>query len=260
MIEAENYEVKRFLIPGWSIRGKKYLSSEEEKMLLNKPKLYLEEKVDGKFTALKFPYNREMIIFAEDMKTTRSIFYKDLPSRLLVFDIYHPGYGFFEPWKKFKTCIFLGLMPVPLIYCGRINDKEVLKYIAISHSSAFETEVNPKMKRALSHFEKIDREKLERKNFIEGIVVKSYEKEKEETKLYAGKVVDPFFEKVMDTAGRYEEYAHENVIKPWDEEKYMNYFQKCSRKLGREIPEKILEEGYKTYTSNFDYWKEIDEI
>ncbi len=250
MIEASIYEIKRFDIPGYELRGKKYLSRGEELKFFNRP-VYIEEKVDGKNTSFLYPENENIIILAEDVAETHTIFYKNLPARFLVFDIVH-NKEFLTPFEKLNECLKLGLIPVPIIYHGKITDKNVLKDMVKLHVSAFETEINPKIKEVLiKKYNDKYVEKLMRRDFIEGIVIKFYDK----GKLYAGKVVDPFFEEIIDEAGRYENYPNENIIKPWDIEKYSQYIQRNYEKVGKYISDDDLEEGYEIYISNFDYWK-----
>lgn len=245
MIEPNNYEIRRFFIPGWEIRGKKYLDSKIERDLLNKL-VYIEEKVDGKFTILRNPEDEKRFLFAEDMRQTHTIYYKNLPSRFLIFDIYKKDYGFLDPTKRMELCLETGLIPVPLIYIGRILQKNALKTISQIHVSAFETELNPKMRKITKKSNMLN---SQRKNFIEGIVVKLYE----DGKLYAGKVVNPLFEEIIDKLGRYEDFYHRNIIKPWSYEEYKTYFQKQLMKLKKAHVNFDLKECYEIYISNFDF-------
>ncbi len=59
-----SYKIRRFNIEGFEIRGKKYLSSEEEEFILSK-KVFVQEKVDGKFTYKDFG---DFLIFMRRLK------------------------------------------------------------------------------------------------------------------------------------------------------------------------------------------------
>ena len=209
-----DYRIKRFNIEGFEIRGKRYLSPEEEEFLLSK-KVFVQEKVDGKLTYRDLG---DFLILCEDLKHTHTIYYKNLPSRYLGFDVYHKDEGFLEIKEAYKVMIEHGVIPVPVMYSGKV-DKEMIKNFVLERSSEFLTEINPKMGEIARE---VSPEIAERKNFVEGIVVKYYEN----NKLYAGKAVNPAFERIMDRAGRYEAYGQKNRIVPWDEDKLNRYFKR----------------------------------
>ena len=209
-----SYKIKRFNIEGFEIRGKKYLSPEEEEFLLSK-KVFVQEKVDGKFTYKDFG---DFLILCEDLRDTHTIYYKNLPSRFLGFDVYHKDKGFLEIKEAYKIMIECGVIPVPIIYAGKV-DKEMIKNFVLKRSSEFLTEVNPKMKEIARE---VSPEIAERRNFMEGVVVKYYEN----NKLYAGKAVNPAFERIIDRAGRYEMYRQKNRIISWSEERLSEYFRR----------------------------------
>ena len=209
-----SYKIRRFNIEGFEIRGKKYLNPEEEEFLLSK-NVFVQEKVDGKLAYKDFG---EFIILCEDLRETHTIYYKNLPSRFLGFDVYHKEKGFLEIREAYETMIACGVIPVPIIYAGKI-DKEEIKNFVLKKSSEFSTEINPKMKEIAKE---VSPEIAERKNFIEGVVVKYYEK----NRLYAGKAVNPAFERIIDKAGRYEKYKQRNRITPWSKERLNGYFKR----------------------------------
>ncbi|ADB57672.1 RNA ligase family protein [Archaeoglobus profundus] len=177
------YKIRRFNIEGFEIRGKKYLSPEEE-FLLSK-KVFVQEKVDGKFTCRDFG---DFLILCEDLRDTHTIYYKNLPSRFLGFDVYQKDEGFLEVKEAYKIMLEYGIIPVPIIYVGKV-DKEMIKNFVLEKNSEFLTEINPKMRDIAKE---VAPDIVGKKNFIEGVVVKYYEN----NRLYAGKAVNPAFEKI----------------------------------------------------------------
>jgi len=213
-----NYEIKRLYTPNTLLRGKKYLDGSEEKALFN-GEVVIEEKLDGKL--VRVPLG-DYVLVGEDLRQTHTICYKNLPSAYIFFDVYDvKGKCFLGLEDKTKLFYREGLIQAPIIFRGSMGRditsiKSRLEDIVFNYKSAFETELNPLMKRYLVEHG-IYMEWVDKRNFIEGVVIKNYS-----TQVFA-KVVNPVFEQLISRLGRYEKYRYENTVKQYSMEEYYNY-------------------------------------
>ncbi len=215
-VKPENYKIKRIKLEGLPRRGKKYLTDEEVKELLN-GNVYVEEKLDGK---LLIEENGKYRIFLENLLRTHTIYYENLPDFKILLDVYDKEYQkFLDYQEKLYFALENRLFVPPLIYFGKINRKflrELLEY-----SSYFKTDLNPEMKKVVKKYLR----NFDFKNKKEGIVIKKYKN----GKLYAGKIVRPEFEKIIDIVGRYEKYKNFNKILNTNLEEYYSDIYKIVR-------------------------------
>jgi len=227
--------VKRLPVNGFS---EKNLMTKEEVKRLFEDDVLIEEKLDGKTFYLEI--GNKMFV-GERVDITHSVYYKNLPNSVLFFDVYE-GERFLGPVEKVIKILEVGGTPAPIIYYGKIEDyKEFCKKLVFGES-AFCTDLNPKMKEVLRD---INSELFENKK--EGIVVKNYEKQ------LFGKLVNPWFEKIIESLGRYENYPNLNVTKPYGLDEYIKYlYQNVEKPLGIEISNK--NEIYKKYVEKWRTW------
>ncbi len=233
-VNPNNYKIKRIKVRDFIIRGKKYLKPEEEKELLS-DEVYIEEKLDGKLE-IKDVY--EYRLFLENLTNTHTIWYKDLPYFEILLDIYNKNEKRFLTYEeKLIFALENNMFSPPLLYQGKVEKEDLKKYLEAE--SYFETEINPKMKKVI---EKYYPELLNRKNFLEGVVVKKYK----DGKLFAGKIVNTCFEKIIDLVGRYEKYQNKNKIRI-DWERMKTYYFDILEKLDEKNPWKEKLEEYFNY-------------
>ncbi len=244
------YKVRRIRTPNTEVRGKRYLSEQEAKRLLQSEDLIWEEKLDGRQKMLENPEHPELVFIAEDMRETHTIHYRNLPAALYFFDIFdRASKKFLPPDEKVPLILEAGGIPANIISVGSASAEEA-EAVALTTSSTFPTSVNPAIKKAAERgkikLSRATEEILERENFIEGVVLKSYKAR------LMGKVVNPAFEELIDKAGRYERYPCRNLISFFSIKDYTAYVNNILSKLSKtqyafEITERKLEKCYTSY-------------
>jgi hypothetical protein len=65
-----------------------------------------------------------------------------------------------------------------------------------------------------------------------------------------GKIVNPFFETIIDKVGRWEEYIYENKVMPFSLDKYIEYLENNVEKPAK-IKIKNKGDYYSQYLMNF---------
>ncbi|MCD6371206.1 MAG: RNA ligase family protein [Candidatus Aenigmarchaeota archaeon] len=227
--------VKRLPIEGFS---KKNSMTKEEMKELFEDNVLIEEKLDGKTFYLEIG---NKIFVGERLDITHTVHYKNLPDSVLFFDVFEEG-RFLGPVEKINKILEIGGTPVPIIYCGKVENYVEFCKKLVFDESAFYTDLNPKMKKVL---EGINLEFF--KNRKEGIVVKNWKKQ------LLGKLVNPWFEEIIGSTGRYEGYPNRNVIKLYRFEDYVKYlYENVERALRIEIPNK--KDVYEKYVTKWRTW------
>lgn len=159
-------------------RGKHYLTLKQVTELLD-GNIVIEEKVDGKQSARKV--NDYTVVWYEDTRYKHTIFYDNLPSFDIVFDVERDG-RFLNFTEKMNFCADYGLNRSPSIFCGRTSYEELLRYL-------------PNLLNVQSIFGQ---------SKIEGIVIKNYDKQ------LFGKIVNPEFEEEIDSG---EHWTKKKLVK-----------------------------------------------
>ena len=239
-MSPQTYKIRRIKSPRTRVRGKRYLSKEEAERLLNREHV-IEEKIDGKLTTFECPSYPNLTFFAEEMKRTHTIYYKNLPDSLFVVDIYDRKSGRFLPCSERIRCtIATGKLPPPIIKKSTRTSVEELEEMVFTRESAFRTEINPEMKSALKHISEI----ADVKNLMEGVVVKSTKGDAR------GKMVNPLFERIIDEIGRWERFSYDNRIVFLSEEEFIKYWEeRVEKPLGIKIEDK--KKFYQIYASTW---------
>lgn len=164
-------KVYRIPVPSFArTRGKHYLSKDEVDQLLDGT-VVMEEKIDGKIDGVVLAGKT---VFFEFMKYKHTIFYTQLPSFQMGFDVWD-GSRFLNLSEKTKFLEAHGFAIIRKIFYGTTNYEELLKFLPklLALKSAYGDEV------------------------IEGIVIKNYAKQQ------FAKIVNSKFEEVVDEAGHW---------------------------------------------------------
>lgn len=155
-------DIYRIPVKGYERRGKKYLTINEVKELLDGV-VEVEEKIDGKrIRSLEEDY----IIFKEDCKRRHTIAYTSLPAWEIGFDIWI-GEKFLSREEKKEVFDILGIPMAPALLWDKLVSLDPILDL-IGQPSAFGAER------------------------IEGVVIKNPEKQ------LFGKLVDPLFDQEVD--------------------------------------------------------------
>jgi len=157
-------KICRIRVPGYSRRGKDYLTPDEIDNLFT-GLVVIEEKLDGKLVELE---DEGYVIFKEDLKRKHTIAYMDLPAWEVGLDVWDPDLKCFLELNE-KQLIFqaLGIPVAPVLFTGAIRGPAHI-FDFLGKKSAFGA------------------------SRIEGIVIKNCEKG------LFGKVVDPLFDQEVD--------------------------------------------------------------
>lgn len=164
-------KIYRIQIEGVVKRGKYYLTPDEITRLLDGP-ICVEEKIDGKLVESPSHEQEGYILFYEDAKRRHTVEYTQLPAWLIGIDIWDKDWGFLG--RKDREIVFgaLGVPVAPLIFEGCVNSISSL-ITFIGRPSAYGAER------------------------MEGIVIKNYSQQ------MMGKIVDPVFDRIVDTTGHH---------------------------------------------------------
>ncbi|MEM5829930.1 MAG: hypothetical protein QXL82_00220 [Candidatus Aenigmatarchaeota archaeon] len=240
--------------------------------------VYVEEKVDGELhdtiTAC-IEKNKYLLIcfFGEKMltKDVHILTYK-IPAKRLVFDIAifsenldNPYY--LKPEKAALLTFLTGQKFVPIdkkFNSGKEVSIEILEVLLYMNSN-FETFINPKLfEKNKETFNKLFNEAY---NNREGIVIKVYEKPEKPIFI---KYVRDEFEEAKRIFPRekypYPYFYSENIITPYDYEKFVKYWKNIFKTLGiyeeaTKIAEKLggMKKIYEQYLENYNL-EEVEEI
>ena len=248
-VDCTKYKVRRIRTPNTLVRGKKYLTQEEAQKLLSSDDLIIEEKLDGKLCLFPAEEHEGIIILCEELLTTHTLQYRHLPARRYAFDACDTRTKKLLPPDE-KTEIFLeeGELPARIVQTGSTSIPELEKMLYTT-TSAFKSTLNPLMQEALKKNPAPDLKIPPLKNPVEGFVLKSYKNQS------IGKIVNPFFEEIIDHLGRYEKYPARNHIIAYSKQEYTNYLTSLQQKIEEagyslNLTTPKIKEAYKKYLNN----------
>ena len=262
------HAIKRFNYDN-KIRGKRYLSPQEERKLLSTRNLLIEEKIDGKLVGAicKTESGRRLVLSFEYVGRAHSISYSQLPSFFVLLDVYVQcdSGEIVRASQKEKTVFACrnGFVHAPTILylegtsLEEVGGKDFLRSVARSHHTliAKDAEVNPQIKSYIEEEAKKEGDKellmwLERKGIIEGCVVKS------DGIPFEGKVVNEEFEKIVERIRYDERMEVKNTLLPFSPYEYFNFFSRefKERKVDVRIHQEknLCKEGYNRYLNYLD--------